>query len=212
MRILLLLIAAIAPIACGASDPVPAAKYKADEHFIPARQASADPTPGRPDAIEIFWYGCPHCYEFEPKITAWKSNLASDVVFTRIPASLGRPQGILHSKAYYTAQALGMLEDMHPRIFDAIHRQRQPLATEASIEAVFVGAGVLPEVFRETFNSFAVEGKVQQAEAVIRNLGIRAVPSMSVDLKTWTSTSQAGGYDGVLDVVDYLVEESRRAP
>ena len=203
----LLLLAALIPIACGAADSP--SKYRKDEHYIPARQAVADPNPGAPDVIEIFWYGCPHCYEFEPRIEAWKTGIADDVKFQRIPASLGRPQGILHSKAYYTAEALGALDRIHPMMFEAIHEKRQPLNSEAAIEAVFVNAGILPDVFRQTFNSFAVEGKVQQAESTIRNLGIRAVPSMSVDLAYWTSSSQSGGYDGMLKVVDHLVEKSR---
>jgi thiol:disulfide interchange protein DsbA len=206
IRQLLIVACAILPIACGAAEE---AKYRYKEHYSPARKAISDPTVGQPDVIEIFWYGCPHCFHFDPAVTKWEANKADDVNFQRIPASLGRPIGVLHSRAFYTADALGILDKMHPILFAAIHEQHKQLNNEAAIEAVFTDAGILPEVFRETFNSFAVEGKVQQAESIIQSLGITSVPTMSVDLKYWTGAREAGGFDGMLNVVDFLVEQSR---
>ncbi len=206
IRQLLILVCALLPIACGAAEE---ARYQYKEHYSPARKSLPDPTKGQPDVIEIFWYGCPHCYHFDPAVEKWRENKPEDVKFQRMPSSLGRPVGILHSRAFYTAEALGILDKMHPILFHTIHEKRNPLTTEAAIEAVFVEAGVMPEVFRETFNSFAVESKVQQAEQAIRGLGITSVPTMSVDLKYWTSARQGGGFEGMLDVVDFLVEQSR---
>ncbi len=207
IRQLLILACAVLPIACGAAEE---AKFRYKEHYTPARKAISDPTPGQPDVIEIFWYGCPHCFHFDPLLEKWKENKAEDVKFQRLPSSLGRPIGILHSRAFYAAEALGILDKMHPILFSTIHEKHNPLSTEAAIEAVFVNAGVLPEVFRETFNSFAVENKVQQAENIIRNLGITSVPTLSVDLKYWIGSRQAGGFKGMLDVADYLSELSRQ--
>lgn len=207
IRKLLIVACALLPIACGAAEE---AKYRYKEHYSPARKAIADPNPDKPDVIEIFWYGCPHCFQFDPLVEKWKANKAQDVSFQRIPSSLGRPVGLLHSRAFYTAEALGILDKMHPRLFEAMHQQRNPLNTEAAIEALFVDAGIMPEVFRQTFNSFAVESKVQQAEQTIRKLGITSVPTMSVDLRYWTGSRQAGGFSGMLDVVDFLVDQSRQ--
>ncbi len=206
IRQLLILACAILPIACGAAQE---AKYRYKEHYVPARKAIADPTPAQPDVIEIFWYGCPHCFQFDPLVEKWKASKANDVKFERVPSSLGRPVGILHSRAFYTAEALGVLDTLHPLLFAAIHIKRNPLDTESAIEKIFVDAGVKAEDFRGTFNSFAVEGRVQQAEDMIRNLGITSVPTMSVDLKYWTGARQGGGFDGMLDVVNFLVDQSR---
>ena len=208
MRRLLIILAALLPMACGAAEP---AKYQYKEHYMPARKAVTDPNPGQPDIIEIFWYGCPHCYHFDPILEKWKVNgKAEDVKFQRMPFSLGRPIGLLHSRAFYTAETLGILDKMHPILFATMHEKRNPLSTEAAIEEVFVAAGVMPEVFRETFDSFAVESKVQQAEDAIRNLGINSVPALSVDMQYWISPSHGGGFEGMLDVADFLAEQSRK--
>ncbi len=206
-RQLLIVACAALPIACSAAEE---AKYRYKEHYQPSRSAISDPNPSQPDVFEIFWYGCPHCYHFDPLVETWKGGKADDVNFQRLPFSLGRPQGLLHSRAFYTAESLGILDKMHPILFAAIHEKRNPLASEAAIQKVFVDeGGVMPDVFSETFNSFAVESKVQQAVATIRKLGLNSVPAMSVDLKYWTGGREAGGFQGMLDVVDFLTEQSR---
>ena len=206
-RSLLIIACALLPIACSAAEE---AKYRYKEHYQPARKSISDPNPKQPDVYEVFWYGCPHCFHFDPLVEKWKAGRANDVNFERIPFSLGRPQGLLHSRAFYTAEVLGILDKMHPILFSTIHEKRNPLGSEAAIETVFVNqGGVLPDVFRETFNSFAVESKVQQAESRVRSLGLNSVPSMSVDLKYWTGAREAGGFEGMLDVVDFLSEQSR---
>jgi thiol:disulfide interchange protein DsbA len=42
--------------------------------------------PGKIEVVELFWYGCPHCYAFEPTINPWAEKLPADVNFKRIPA------------------------------------------------------------------------------------------------------------------------------
>ncbi len=209
LRFLALLLL-VGTTACGATESDTAAstpKYQLEKEYKSARQEFPDPHSDKPDVIEVFWYGCPH---FDPKLNAWLKNKPDDVEFRRVPTALGRPVGKLHAKAYYTAELLGVLDPMHHALFDAMHKQRKRLATEAEIEEVFVANGVSAEDFRGTFNSFAVESKVSQGENLIRALGIAAVPSMAVDNRYWTSGREGGGFDGMLKVIDYLVEESRK--
>ncbi len=204
-RRLIALIALLLPLACSAADE-PAATFKLKEHYMPARMPQIDPNPEQTDVVEVFWYGCGHCYKFDPLIENWvKNRKPASVNFTRMPSSLGRPQGLLHSKAYYTAEALGVLDEMHHALFDALHRQRRPLNTPQDIQALFVENGVNPETFNSTFNSFIVDSKVQQAEATIRGLGITSVPTLVVDNTYWTGGPQAGGFSGMLEVVDFLI-------
>lgn len=206
MRILLLFLFAVTS-ACGAAEST--ADYQLERHYKSARAAAADPDPARPDVIEVFWYGCPHCYQFDPKVEDWIANKPEDVNFRRVPTALGRPVGKLHAKAYYTAELLGVLDRVHHALFDALHKQRKRLASQDEIEAVFVAQGVDAEEFRGTFNSFAVESKVAQGENLVRSLGITAVPAMAVDSAYWTTAREAGGFDGMLNVVNHLVQESR---
>ncbi len=213
LRSFALLLLAATTAACGAAESDSTSstpQYQLEKHFKSARQEFPDPHADKPDVIEVFWYGCPHCFEFDPKLNAWLDKKPDDVEFRRVPTALGRAVGKLHAKAYYTAELLGVLDPMHHALFEAMHLKRQRLGSEAEIEAVFVANGVSAEDFRGTFNSFAVESKVSQGENLIRALGIAAVPSMAVDNRYWTSGREGGGFDGMLKVVDFLVEESRK--
>ena len=59
------------------------------------------------EVLELFWYGCPHCYYLEPVIKPWVATLPEGVVFRRMPAVFGNPLWALHARAFYTAEALG---------------------------------------------------------------------------------------------------------
>lgn len=209
IRILALLLA-LGATACGAAEDQTHSGFQLEQHYKSAREEFPDPHASRPDVIEVFWYGCPHCFEFDPVLERWLANKPDDVEFRRVPTALGRAVGKLHAKAYYTAELLGVLDPMHTALFRAMHRDRKRLASEAEIESIFVANGVSKEDFRGTFNSFAVESKVSQGESLIRSLGIPAVPAMAVDNRFWTSGREGGGFDGMLKVVDHLVEESRK--
>ena len=104
---------------------------------------------------EFFWYGCGHCYSFEPVLEQWKKTLATDVLFKGIPA-VWRPDMELHAKAYYTAEALGVLPTMHRILFQAMNVDRKRLASQDEIAALFVANGVTEEDFNKTFTSFTI--------------------------------------------------------
>ncbi|MEN8720780.1 MAG: thiol:disulfide interchange protein DsbA/DsbL [Oceanococcaceae bacterium] len=207
MRLTALLLFALSA-ACTAAESTPA--FQAEQHYKSARTEFPDPNPSQPDVVEVFWYGCPHCADFDPLLESWLKTKPDDVNFRRVPTALGRDIGKLHAKAYYTAELLGVLDTVHHAIFQAMHRDRKRLASQAEIEQVFVANGVSTEDFRGTFNSFAVESKVSQGEALIRALGIPAVPAMAVDNRYWTSGREGGGFGGMLKVVDFLIEDSRK--
>ena len=96
-------------------------RFQLGTHY--QRLSPTQPTSSSPDQIEvaeIFWYGCPHCYTFDPYLESWKSDLSANVNFIRVPA-VWNPLVELHARAYYTAQALGKGEEMHTPIFREIH-------------------------------------------------------------------------------------------
>lgn len=212
MRFLTLALAAVT-VACGAAE-APASesskpRYQLEQHYKSARTEYPDPDSSRADVIEVFWYGCPHCFDFDPKLEAWLEKKPAEVNFRRVPTALGREVGKLHAKAYYTAELLDVLNPLHHALFRAMHVERKRLSSQSEIEEIFVANGVSAEDFRGTFNSFAVESKVAQGEALIRALGIPAVPAMAVDNRYWTSGREAGGFDGMLSVVDQLVKDAQ---
>lgn len=162
------------------------------------------------EVAEVFWYGCPHCYDFEPAIGRWQARQPADVVFRRLPAVF-RAGWYAHAKAYYTAEALGVLDKVHAPLFKALHAEKRKLEDEDSLAEFFAGYGVDKKEFSQVFSSFTVEGKVEQAKQAIQRFGIEGVPAVIVNGKYLTSGSMAGSYEGMLEVVDFLVAREREA-
>ncbi len=209
-RLLPLLAALCLPLACSA-ESADTSEFKLGTHYKAARTATPDPDITKPNVVEIFWYGCPHCYHLEGSVADWLANgKADDVDFHRLPASLGRPVGILHSKAYFTAEALGILDEVHPAIFAALHKHKRRLNTQTDIQQLFIEHGVDEGTFVSTFNSFIVDSKVQQAEATIRGLGITGVPAIAVDNQYHSGIGMAGNPEKLFKLVNHLVAQSRK--
>jgi thiol:disulfide interchange protein DsbA len=166
------------------------------------RQPTRDPR--QVEVIEFFAYSCSHCHAFEPALDAWHKKLPADVLFRRIPVAF-RPQLVLHQRLYFAIEALGLVEQLHRKVFDSIHVAHDHLGTPAEI-ATFMGKnGVDPRRFEETMNSFGVGGKVQQATRLAEGYGIEGTPAIGVDGRWLTSGSMAGSNAASLAVADYLV-------
>ena len=171
------------------------------------------------EVLEMFWYGCPHCYKFEPQLSKWVKTLPKNVKFIRMPAVLGKNWAI-HAQAYFTAEDLGIVNKIHRPLFDAIHIGKRKLMDEDSLRAFFMEQGVSREDFDNTFRSFSVQHKLKRAIAMSRRYGIRSVPSMVVNGKYRTnadaaSINAAGGprNENMLKVVRFLIDkESKGKP
>lgn len=163
--------------------------------------------PGKVEVLEIFWYGCPHCYTLEPHIQEWISNeMPSNAEFVRIPATLNRSWQV-HARAYYTAEALGRIDEMHEGFFKAVNVDRNPLNTEDKLIEFFGNYGVSKQEFLEAFNSFAVQTKLRRADSLVRRYRITGVPAMVVNGKYVTGADMAGGIPQLFEVVEFLVEK-----
>lgn len=176
--------------------------------------ATADPT--RVEVAEMFWYGCPHCNDFEPTLNKWLKTKPDNVRFIRIPAVF-RESWIPHARAYYTAEALGVLDKTHSLFFEAVHKGHQRLASKKDIAAFFVSNGVKQEEFDQAWNSFVVQSRVKRAITLTRRSGIKGVPSMLVNGKYRTSATEAGinnpggaSNDDMIKVVNYLVAKEAK--
>jgi protein dithiol oxidoreductase (disulfide-forming) len=166
--------------------------------------------PGKIEVAEFFWYGCSHCYAFEPILQEWKKTMPEDVSFRRIPA-IWQEKMDLHAKAYYTAEALGVLDTMNPVIFQAMNVDRKPLASQEEIAALFTAHGVSEADFNKAFNSFGVNSEVRQAVAVAKAAQITGTPALMVNGKYHVSGRKAGSQTEMLKVVDFLIEKERAA-
>jgi thiol:disulfide interchange protein DsbA len=177
-------------------------------------KALANPQPtssgDKIEIVELFWYGCPHCYRLEPDMEPWLANKPDDVEFVRMPAIVGPPWELL-AKAYYTAEFLGVMDTMHPALFDYLHKDKKKIVNEAELQAFFIEQGVSREDFKNTYMSFAVAMKVNNARLMTQRYGITGVPTIIVNGKYNTSGSLAGSNENIIKVMDYLVKQERQS-
>ncbi len=175
------------------------------------RLSPTQPTSSSPDQIEVaevFWYGCPHCNNFDPYVERWLASKPDYINFVRIPA-VWNPLLQFHARAFYTAEALGKGEEMHREFFREIHERGNTLDTEAKLVEFFGRFGVDQQAFKAAFDSFAVNTKLQRADELNRRYRIGSVPTLIVNGKYTTDGGQAGGYDDLLELVTELAAAER---
>ena len=168
-------------------------------------------SPGKVEVVEFFWYGCPHCYNFEPVITPWVKKLPKDVHFRRIPAMFNEEyaQG---ARAFYALEAIGVEERLHKALFDAIHTgSRLRVANEAALTEWLAKQGVDTKKFAAAYRSFSVEGKLKRAAQLTQAYKIEGVPSVAVDGKYVVVTDNIKSFEHLLEITDYLIEKSRKS-
>lgn len=168
--------------------------------------APTSPAPGKVEVVELFWYGCPHCFHFEPTLTQWLANLPANVDFKRLPAVLN-PKWATHARAFYAAEQLGVLAKIHKPLFDAIHVKGQRLNSEDELARFFAAHGVPEDKFRTAFKSLEVHMQLRRAADLGRAYQAKGVPAMMVAGKYLVSASQAGGYPEMIAVVEHLVAQ-----
>ena len=165
--------------------------------------------PGRIEVMEFFWYGCPHCYAFEPILANWAAKLPGDVAFRRLPAQFSAVWQ-QHAKLYYALEAVGEVERVHRKAFDAIHMERMQLVQDSEMVDWAAKSGINRDRFVQALGSPDVAGRQAVARAVLNAYGIDGVPAMAVNGRFLTAPSIVGSHERCLQVVDYLVEQERR--
>lgn len=209
----LLLALLVGGMAVAAEPPPTPAPAAAVEEFVLGRdyQAVTPPQPvadtSKIEVLEVFWYGCSHCFDFEPYVAKWLANKPDDVDFKRVPAAFNK-NWKLHAKTYYAAEALGVLDKVHAPLFKAIHEEKQKLTDEESLAGFFAKQGVSADDFRQTLSSFGVEGKLQQAQLMVRRYGVTGVPAMVVNGK-YVAGATADTFANMLRIVDFLIAKER---
>ena len=178
-------------------------KYVEGEHYqsipIPVGSQEASAT----EVVEIFSYGCVHCYNFDAYVEIWREENDSKVRFERLPAVF-TPE---FARAFYAAVILDVVDQVHTPIFNAIHIERKDMRRKELLAEVFKRYGGVPEEdFLSVYDSFAVRSKIQQAQARVAAYRVTGIPTMVVSGKYRTNGRMAGSNNEMLEVVDYLVE------
>ena len=155
---------------------------------------------------EIFWYGCPHCFRFEPYVEKWSAKLPDGVVFEQVPSSLN-PRWTEHARAYYSFQLMGQLEQTHRAFFDAIHIKRERLTDLDTIAGFVAERGLDEKAFREYYSSFPVETQIRKNVQREKRYGHNGVPAVIVNGRYMVSASLAGSNERMIQIMNFLVAQ-----
>lgn len=174
------------------------------------KRAAVEAPAGKIEVVEFFWYSCPHCNSFEPRLNAWLKTAPADVAFRRVPVAF-RDDFVPQQRLFYALEAMGKLEELHAKVFQEIHVNRLPTAKEDQILAFVEKNGVDKAKFQEQYNSFAVSTKARRARQLQDAYAVDGVPAMGVAGRYYVDGELAGNMDRALQVVDYLIAEARKA-
>jgi thiol:disulfide interchange protein DsbA len=182
--------------------------FVAGEHYVVLDRQVPTRDNSKIEVVEMFSYGCPHCYEFEPLVKTWGKQQAGDVDFWYFPAVWNRPMK-LYARAFYVANKLNVSEEIHIPLFNAIVIEQKSIRNEGDLADFFENYGVDRKDFTEVFNSTEIETQVRHAEERVRLYKPVGVPEIIVNGKYRIDRMRAGGLAEMLAVVDYLVNKER---
>ena len=193
-------------VAAALAISVPALAQTAGKDYTPVSPAQPTDDPAKIEVLEFFSYGCPHCSDFHPLVSAWAAKQPGDVVFKRVPITFGRAAWANLAKLYYSLEATGELARLDGEVFKAVHNDRLNLFEEKAIVEWVARKGVDQKKFTEAFNSFGVMSKVKRGDQLAQAYKIQGVPAMAVDGKYLVGDM---GFKEKLAVADKLIAKAR---
>ncbi|WP_207004382.1 thiol:disulfide interchange protein DsbA/DsbL [Trinickia mobilis] len=195
-------------LAAGVVQATPAAPVAGKDYTVLAAAQPVDVPAGKIEVTEFFWYGCPHCNEFDPYLEAWIKKQGPDVVFKRVPVAF-RDDFIPHSKLYYALDSLGLAQQLTPAVFNEIHVKKNYLLTPEDQAKFLATKGVDPKKFMDAYNSFSTQSSMQRVKQLLEDYKIDGVPTIAVQGKYETGPSVTNSLPGTIQVLDYLVSQIR---
>ena len=179
----------------------------AGKHYSSVSPRQPTRAPNQIEVVEFFAYSCEHCFMFEPALEAWHKRLPAGVVLRRVPIAF-RESFATHQTLFCAIEQLGLVDQLHGKVFTAIHMGKQRLEGIAEFAKK---NGVEPSRLVDAANSFAVAAKAKQANALATGYGVQGTPSLGVDGRWLTSGSMTGSNEQALAVAEFLIGEARRA-
>jgi protein dithiol oxidoreductase (disulfide-forming) len=173
------------------------------------KRAATEAASGKIEVVEFFWYSCPHCNAFEPKLEAWVKNAPKDVVVRRVPVAF-RDDFVPQQRLFYVLEAMGKLDELHSKVFYAIHVEKQSLNNQAAIGNWMEKNGVPKDKFDAMYTSFSVASKAQKATLLQNQFKVDGVPALGVAGRFYTSGALAQTMERALVVTDFLIAEVRK--
>jgi len=185
-------------------------EFQEGVHYESISPPQPTTTGDKVEVVQMFWYGCPHCFRFEPYLERWMRKMPANAELVRMPAVF-RQNWENHARAYYASEFLGVTDKTHTPLFNAIHMEKKPMETEESLRDFFAGFGVDKIEFTKTFKSFAVQTKVNRSKTMAQRYAVKGVPVFIVNGKYRVSNRTSGGSANTIKVINFLVaKESKK--
>jgi len=180
-------------------------------NFKPTKEAIPTESKDKIEVVELFWYGCIHCYNMDPYLDKWADNLPKDVIFKRIPA-IPRKDWVISARAYYALESLGIVNKLHEKLFDAIHKEKlfKHNDTKALTNWIALNGKLDKKEVEAAFNSFSMKAKLSRSFKVFKAAGATGVPTMIIDGKYFTSSTMAGGEQNAIDIMNFIITNVRK--
>jgi thiol:disulfide interchange protein DsbA len=192
-----------------ASALAQAAPFKAGAEYKLVDPPQPPAVPGKIDVIEFFWYGCIHCAHFEPTMERWTKAIPADVNFRRVPVAFEADREP-HSRIYFALEAMGLLNQFHAKMFQTIAVERQKLNTPDAIADYMAKNGVDRQKWLSYYNAFSIPPRLKTARQIVEAYRIDGTPAIGVAGRYYTSPADANGADRAIQVVDYLIAQTRK--
>jgi thiol:disulfide interchange protein DsbA len=181
-------------------------------HYFKINQVPADTGSDIVEVTELFSYACSHCNTMEPYVQNWSKTKAENVKFNRIAVAFGRRSWEMMARAYIAAEMMGIVEESHIAMMDAIWKQGKQFRSLDELADFYSGFGVEKSAFIAHFQSFAADSQLRKSQRDVQLFGITGTPSLVVNRKyRITSNKNVRGFDVMMDIVDFLVAKETAA-
>ncbi len=181
-----------------------------DGHYTELEQVQPVQTGDKIEVLEVFWYQCPHCYRLHPVINEWLNTKPDTAEYIPMPVYFNEARNEFPARAFYTFEALDKLEPLHSMMFHAIHDERRSFRNKEDLATWAEQYDVSGEDIINTFDSFAIDSKINFSKVMTRQYGITGVPTIIIDGRYMTSVSHAGNHENLIDVINFLIEKARQ--
>lgn len=162
------------------------------------------------EVLEFFWFGCPHCYAFEPSIDDWAADIPANTVFVREAPPLN-PSWEAHSQAFYASEILGISDKFVPAMFNAIHKEKKRMRKPSDIAELAAEFGVEKKAFEDAMKSFGVQTRINRAMQLAQGAGLTGVPAVVVNGKYRIGSSTAGSHEGMIAAINQTVDTEKKS-
>ena len=199
-----------------AAGQLPAGKWVAGVNYRPLVPAQpTDAAPGKVEVVEVFWYGCPHCYALDPYIESWRKTKPTYIEFKRVPVTWQAVHQS-HAKLFYTLEALGKEEAVHSAVFAEMNDRKNFMYMQGdehetfSVQVAFAKAhGISETDFTNAYNSFTVQTDMAKADDLVHRYHVDGVPLLVINGKYVTDVNMAGSQANVMSIVSDLAASEK---